>query len=161
VGQWWWPAGRTCSVAMVSIIDEICSVPKHRPSALKASKIPWNIIIFRLPSSEMLRRVAPVRADLSEEHSASIIKVTRVGELGTTLTVTSNRRNLRKIHSMYHVCVHRLLVTVNVPSSQILVTWWLARYVSLKRQFLQEPHGVTSQKTAFFIVTAVKTSNLT
>jgi hypothetical protein len=26
---------------------------------------------------------------------------------------------------------------------------------------VQEPHGVTSQKTAFFIVTAVKTSNLT
>jgi plasmid maintenance system killer protein len=28
-------------------------------------------------------------------------------------------------------------------------------------RFLQEPHGVTSQKTPFFIVTAVKTSNLT
>jgi hypothetical protein len=27
--------------------------------------------------------------------------------------------------------------------------------------FLQEPHGVTSKKTPFFIVTAVKTSNLT
>jgi hypothetical protein len=27
--------------------------------------------------------------------------------------------------------------------------------------FLKEPHGVTSQKTQFFIVTAVKTSNLT
>jgi hypothetical protein len=26
---------------------------------------------------------------------------------------------------------------------------------------LQEPHGITSQKTAFFIVTAVKTSNVT
>jgi hypothetical protein len=26
-------------------------------------------------------------------------------------------------------------------------------------RFLQEPHGVTSQKMAFFIVTAVKTSN--
>jgi hypothetical protein len=26
---------------------------------------------------------------------------------------------------------------------------------------LQEPHGVTSQKTALFIVTALKTSNLT
>jgi hypothetical protein len=26
--------------------------------------------------------------------------------------------------------------------------------------FLQEPHGVTSQKKPFFIVTAVKTSNL-
>jgi hypothetical protein len=30
-----------------------------------------------------------------------------------------------------------------------------------KRRFLQESHGVTSQKTAFFIITAVKTSNLT
>jgi hypothetical protein len=27
--------------------------------------------------------------------------------------------------------------------------------------FLQEPRGVTTQKTPFFIVTAVKTSNLT
>jgi hypothetical protein len=27
--------------------------------------------------------------------------------------------------------------------------------------FLQEPHGVTTQKTPFFIVTAMKTSNLT
>jgi hypothetical protein len=32
---------------------------------------------------------------------------------------------------------------------------------SSERRFLQEPHGVTSQKTPFFIVTAVKTSNLT
>jgi hypothetical protein len=30
-----------------------------------------------------------------------------------------------------------------------------------KRRFLQEPHGVTAQKTPFFIVIAVKTSNLT
>jgi hypothetical protein len=30
-----------------------------------------------------------------------------------------------------------------------------------KRRFLQEPHGVTIQKTPFLIVTAVKTSNLT
>jgi hypothetical protein len=29
-----------------------------------------------------------------------------------------------------------------------------------KRRFLQEPRGVTSKKTAFFIVTAVKTINL-
>jgi hypothetical protein len=28
-------------------------------------------------------------------------------------------------------------------------------------RFLQEPHGVRSQKTALFIVTAVKTTNLT
>jgi hypothetical protein len=43
-----------------------------------------------MPSSEMLRRVAIVRSDVSEELNSSIIKVTRIGELGTTLAVTSN-----------------------------------------------------------------------
>jgi hypothetical protein len=38
------------------------------------------------------RRVALVRTDVSEELSASFIRVTRIGELGTTLPVTSNRR---------------------------------------------------------------------
>jgi hypothetical protein len=32
----------------------------------------------------MLRRVALVRADVSKELSVSIIRVTRIGELGTT-----------------------------------------------------------------------------
>jgi hypothetical protein len=63
-------------------------------------------------SSGKLRRVALVRTDVSEELTASFIRVTRIGELGTT-------------------------------------------------RFLQDPHDVTSQKTLFFIVTAVKTSNLT
>jgi hypothetical protein len=35
------------------------------------------------------------------------------------------------------------------------------RYVPSKRRFLQNPQGDTSQKTVFFIVTAVKNSNLT
>jgi hypothetical protein len=48
-----------------------------------------------MPSSAMLRRVALVRTDVSEELSASFIRVTRIGELGTTLAVTSNRRTLR------------------------------------------------------------------
>jgi hypothetical protein len=38
-----------------------------------------------MPSSEMLRRVVLVRTDVSEELSASINRVTRIGELGTTL----------------------------------------------------------------------------
>jgi hypothetical protein len=46
--------------------------------------------------SGMLRRVAVVRADVSEELIASFIRVTRTGELGTTLAVTSNRRTLRR-----------------------------------------------------------------
>jgi hypothetical protein len=74
--------------------------------------------LWRMPSPEILRRVAFVRADVSEERSASIISLTINGERG-------------------------IMLPVNV------------------RPFLQEPHGVTSQKTTFFIVTAVETSNLT
>jgi hypothetical protein len=44
----------------------------------------------------MLRRVALVRTDASEECSACFIRVTIIGELGTTLAVTSNRRTLRR-----------------------------------------------------------------
>jgi hypothetical protein len=61
-----------------------------------------------MASSGMLRRVVLVRADVSEELSASFIRVTRIGELGTTLVVTSNRRTLRRNNV--------------VPSSPILVT---------------------------------------
>jgi hypothetical protein len=39
----------------------------------------------------MLRRVALVRTDVSEEPGASFIRVTRIGELGTTKAATSNR----------------------------------------------------------------------
>jgi hypothetical protein len=65
----------------------------------------------------MLRRVALVRTDVSEERIASIITLI-IGELPLTLAVTSNRGTL---------------------------TLFLAN----------KSHGVTSQKTAFFIVTAV------
>jgi hypothetical protein len=59
----------------------------------------------------MLRRAALGRTDVSEELSASFIRVTRIGELGSTLAVTSNQRTLR------------LLVTASiVPSPPILVT---------------------------------------
>jgi hypothetical protein len=41
------------------------------------------------------------------------------------------------------------------------IFWDVTPCGSCKSWFLQEPHGVTSQKTPFFVVTAVKTSNLT
>jgi hypothetical protein len=47
-------------------------------------------------SSGMLHRVTLVRTDVSEEPSASFIRVTRIGELGTTLAATINRRTLRR-----------------------------------------------------------------
>jgi hypothetical protein len=49
-----------------------------------------------MASFGMLRRVAILRTDVSEERSTSIIRMTRIGELGTTLAVTSNRRALRR-----------------------------------------------------------------
>jgi hypothetical protein len=66
-----------------------------------------------MPSSGILRRVALVRTDVSEESIASIIKVTQIGELGAALAVTSNRSTLRRYTNS----------TVNVvPSLPILVT---------------------------------------
>jgi hypothetical protein len=47
-------------------------------------------------SSGMLRRVALVRTGVSEEPSASFIRLTRIGEIGTTLASTSYRRTLRR-----------------------------------------------------------------
>jgi hypothetical protein len=41
-----------------------------------------------MASSGMLRRVALVRTDVSEELSASFITVTRIGEPGTALYAT-------------------------------------------------------------------------
>jgi hypothetical protein len=40
--------------------------------------------------NEVFWDVVLVRTDVSEELSASFIRVTRIGELGTTLAVTSN-----------------------------------------------------------------------
>jgi hypothetical protein len=48
-----------------------------------------------MPSSGMLRRVAFSRIHVSEDRSASIIRVIRIGELGTTLAVPSNSRMQR------------------------------------------------------------------
>jgi hypothetical protein len=49
-----------------------------------------------MASSGMLRHVALVRSDVSEELSASFIGVKRIGELGTALAVSSNRSTLQR-----------------------------------------------------------------
>jgi DNA polymerase III psi subunit len=56
----------------------------------------------------------------------------------------------------------RLLVTANVvPISPILVTLMTDMIHSSEASVLTRVTPLTAQKTAFFIVTAVKTSNLT
>jgi hypothetical protein len=112
-----------------------------------------------MPSSGTLRRVALVRTDVSEEISASFIRVTRIGELGTTLAVTSNRHTLRRttiieetntntiiLRNTFHRSLHRLLVTANaVPSSPILVTLMM--------------EGLSSSETSV-LTTATRRNNL-
>jgi hypothetical protein len=62
----------------------------HGTTSQKASIITIELRRFyRMASSAILRRVALIRTDVSEERSASFIRVTRIGELGTTLAVTS------------------------------------------------------------------------
>jgi hypothetical protein len=48
----------------------------------------------------MLRRVALARADVSEERSASIMRVTRIGELDTTLAVTFTKLAMQRKESI-------------------------------------------------------------
>jgi hypothetical protein len=85
-----------------------------------------------------------------EELSASFIRETRIAELGTTLAVTSNRRSVRL-----------LLVTANVSSSPILVTLMKEALSSSETSVLIKATRRNTQKTPFYIVTAVKTSDFT
>jgi hypothetical protein len=62
-------------------------------NGLRDTTVGINANIYRrMTSSGMLRRVALVRADVSEELTASFIRETRICDLGTTLAVTSNPR---------------------------------------------------------------------
>jgi hypothetical protein len=77
-------------------------------------------------SSGMLPRVTLVRTDVSEELSASIIRVTRISDLGTTLVLTSNRNTLRRnadnssqhasVASYGYVLISPILVTLMIEA---------------------------------------------
>jgi hypothetical protein len=71
-------------------------------------------------SSGMLCRVALVRTDVSEELRASFIRVTRTGELGSTLDARCEEIPSELV---FLRSVRRLLVTASfIPSSPILAT---------------------------------------
>jgi hypothetical protein len=89
-----------------------------------------------MPFSGVLCRVLLVRSDDLDDRRFSIIRVTRICEIRTTLAVTSNGSTL---YCHPDDGINRFLRIFGYYKS----------------------HRVTSQKMAFFIVTAVKTSSLT
>jgi hypothetical protein len=94
----------------------------------------------------MLRLVPPLTTHVSEDRIAFIIRMTRIAELETIVFL----RSVLMLLGIAHV----------VSSSPNLVTLMMKAICPPKRRFLQEQHVLTSQKTAFYIVTAVKISNL-
>jgi hypothetical protein len=79
-------------------------------------------------SSGILRCVALVRADVSEELSAFFIRVTRIGELGTTLPATRNRRTPRSVHRLLDkrtFCVNVLKEALKLKLIKVYVTFIL------------------------------------
>jgi hypothetical protein len=60
----------------------------------------------------MLLHVAVVSTDISEECMASIMRMTRIGELGTILAVTSNQ------HMLWRNTVYLLYYTIQYNTIQ-------------------------------------------
>jgi hypothetical protein len=90
------------------------------------------------------RRVAIVRTGISEQHISSIIRVTRIAELGRKLAVT--------------ISVLQLLGAANIiSSSSILVNLMMEAILSSETSVLIKPHRVASQKTELSIATTVNT----
>jgi hypothetical protein len=65
-------------------------------------------------SSGLLRRVALVRTDVSEEPGVSFIRVTKISELGTTQAATSNRRTRTYAYVRMYVRAIQHYVTFEV-----------------------------------------------
>jgi hypothetical protein len=67
----------------------------------------------------MLLNMAVIITDVSEELSASIIRVIRIGKLGTTLAVTSYRCTLRRIKP---IVVTLMIVALCSSETSVLTT---------------------------------------
>jgi hypothetical protein len=95
----------------------------------------------------MLCRVDLVRTDVSEEPRASIIRVTRIGELGTTLALTSNRRTIRR--NALCIIVTRLREVLRSS-----VTWFITKETrrNIQEDAIHHSHRRENLKSYIVIV---------
>jgi hypothetical protein len=63
-----------------------------------------------MASSGLLRRVALVSTDVSEERSASIIRVTRIGELGTLTYLAIDATSSRLLSENINIGMKKIIV---------------------------------------------------
>jgi hypothetical protein len=113
---------RTVMVRANVLIPCMMGLPTNRITELE---ILFYQTRYRMPSSGMWHGVAHVRTDVSEERMVSIIRVRRIGELGTTSAVTGNWNTLRrntKYFAFLRSVLQLLLTAKLVPSSTILVS---------------------------------------
>jgi hypothetical protein len=72
--------------------------------------------LWKMASFEMLHRVALVRTDVSEELSASFMKVTRMGELGTTPRPPHPHRLYNSNYTWRRIQIMKI---INISQTQI------------------------------------------
>jgi hypothetical protein len=77
-----------------------CACLHEGPSQQTAEEVDAARIRGCVPTCGMWRCVALIRTELSEERIVCLIRVKRIGGLGTTLAVTSNRSLLKRTNSV-------------------------------------------------------------
>jgi hypothetical protein len=107
-----------------------------------------------MASSGMLRRVPLVRTDVSEELSASIIRVTRIGEIGKTLA--ANLTRFEVFMPSYGMVRSVAVVRTDVSDEHSTSTFRLTTIselgtLAITSNRLTLPHNVTAQEMTFFI----------